>query len=256
MTIKPFLARLAPATLVAALSFAVLSGTSQPPAAPAASAPQVAITDRFISAESLAELALSFPKPPSEHVEFERSVSLLLKEHAADWPLAAQRAKESAPKDAYSLPGFDFLLLVDEALAAEVKAAAKPEAKAAACRARYPMTCAILDRATQDLIKSKYKPFPRPRPTGDRTDSYPSGHAALAVMQCRLLWEIIREQHPEAEVTLLNESYSRAVDRVVIAIHHPTDIAAGLAYGLAVSRRIIDQSPGFKAALETARKEW
>jgi hypothetical protein len=107
------------------------------------------------------------------------------------------------------------------------------------------------------MVTSKYKPFERPRPIGDHRDSYPSGHAAQAILQCRLLTEIVREKHPEAEETLLREAYARAIDRVMIAIHHPTDIAAGLGFGLAAARLIIESdSEEFRRTLEAARKEW
>lgn len=255
------------AALLATLALGGVLGFSlQPPAtAPAPKAPMsdagasspTLLPERFIPADTLNALALSLPKPPTEVAVFDRDVAHFLRDHAADWPRAAERARATAPKDDYSKHGFDYLVLIDDKLAADVKAAPTPAAKAAACRARCPATCAILERATRDLVTSKYKPFERPRPIGDHHDSYPSGHAAQAILQCRLLWEIVREKHPSAEDVLLNEAYARAIDRVMLAIHHPTDIAAGLGFGLATARLIIDaDSPEFHKALEDARREW
>ena len=252
------------ASILAALALGGVLGFSlQPPATaprpmtePAAASPTL-LPERFIPAETLNALALSLPKPPADIAQFDREVAHFLRDHAADWPRAAERAKATAPKDEYSKHGFDYLVLIDDKLAADVNAAATPAARAAACRARCPATCAILERATRDLVTSKYKPFERPRPIGDHRDSYPSGHAAQAILQCRLLWEIVRDKHPGAEDVLPNEAYARAIDRVMIAIHHPTDIAAGLAFGLATARLILEaDTPEFHKTLEAARQEW
>lgn len=239
----------------------MLGFSLQPPATAPRPAPDEAersptlLPERFIPVETLDRLALSLPKPTDE--TFDRDVAHFLRDHAADWPHAAQRAKETAPKDEYSKHGFDYLVLIDDQLAAAVSAAPTPAAKAAACRARCPATCALLERATRDMVTSKYKPFERPRPIGDRRDSYPSGHAAQAILQARLLWEIVGEKRPQAEETLLREAYARAIDRVMIAIHHPTDIAAGLGFGLASARLIIEaDSEEFRKTLDAARKEW
>jgi len=253
---------LCPAIPAAAVALSLLCGTAPQPPAPTAGAPAHATSkksdaDRFVSVEALNELALSFPRPPADVAEFDLAVTFLLKDLAADWPRAAERARESAPNDAYSTGGLGFLTLVDNTLAAEAAAAPTLEDRAALCRARYPATCALLDRAARDLGTSKYKPFPRPRPTGDRKDSYPSGHAALAAMECRLLWEVVRDSRPQSEDTLLREAYARAFDRVVLTVHHPTDVAAGVAFGFAAAGIIIKtDAPAFRESLDAARKEW
>ncbi len=242
-------------TLFVAFALGGILGLSLQP--PARAVPSKLPVERFIAADALNALALGLPAPSDEVTPFEREVALLLKNRAADWPRAAERANENAPNHAYTTGGLCYLTLLDEVLADEVGRVPELDDKAAACRARYPATCALLERAARDLVTSKYKPFPRPRPTGDRHDSYPSGHTAQAALECRLLWEIVREKRPEAEDVLLREACARAFDRVVLAVHHPTDVTAGVAFGFAAAGLIIQSdSDQVRAALEAARAEW
>ena len=85
-------------------------------------------------------------------------------------------------------------------------------------------------------------------PKGD-SQSYPSGHAALARVIGLILAEMVPERGPE----FLARADEAGLDRVIGGVHHPTDVAAGKALADEVYAVLL-QSPTFVAERESVRR--
>lgn len=128
-----------------------------------------------------------------------------------------------------------------------------------------PRTMAILEKAAKESVAvahSAKEAWDRPRPPKQdarvkplvelpTNASYPSGHAALAMVWAKLLSQLA----PDRAEDLERRARLVAWDRVVAGVHFPSDVAAGLVLGDAVARRMLE-SPALKAELEEARGEW
>jgi acid phosphatase (class A) len=100
------------------------------------------------------------------------------------------------------------------------------------------------------LFKAKYE---RPRPfrrdearfkpcyPESHGTSYPSGHAAISQAYALALGDL----DPPHRALYLKEAAQAGLNRVIGAVHHPSDIKAGAALGSAVYERI-KQTPQFK----------
>lgn len=101
--------------------------------------------------------------------------------------------------------------------------------------------------------------FPRPRPflyvkglepciPREKTQAYPSGHAAIAQLQARVLASLF----PERAEAFLERARVIGRDRVLAGVHHPSDVAAGQA----LADQIYDalkKSAAYRAALAEAK---
>ncbi|MFN0010501.1 MAG: acid phosphatase [Phycisphaerales bacterium] len=127
-----------------------------------------------------------------------------------------------------------------------------------------PRTAAFLKAAAADagpLTNAAKDHFKRPRPPSiDRrvnpheephaSFGYPSGHSTGAMLWATLLAEMLPEKRNELRARAAAAGYSR----IVLGVHFPSDVVAGLASGEAIGRAII-AAPRAKAALEDARQE-
>lgn len=127
-----------------------------------------------------------------------------------------------------------------------------------------PRTFAFLKAATADastIYNGAKDHFKRPRPPAiDRrvnpidavptSLSYPSGHGTRSMLWATLLAECL----PEQRTALRARSASIAYSRVVLGVHFPSDVAAGMASGEMIAAAII-AGPKARADLEAARAE-
>jgi acid phosphatase (class A) len=114
-------------------------------------------------------------------------------------------------------------------------------------------------RSVIDDVKDRW---PRKRPfqaSGDvkpceanrpKSNSYPSGHAALGSFLGRVLTEIAPAQHEVLEKRGLAYGWSR----VVCGFHYPTDVEAGRRIGTIVAETLLSK-PAFAEQIRIARKD-
>jgi acid phosphatase (class A) len=129
---------------------------------------------------------------------------------------------------------------------------------------RLPRTALLFDAIAADSKffsvtgKDHWK---RPRPTvaNDRLQkevapekeaSYPSGHAARGMMFALVLAEVVPDRRPE----LLARGEEIGFDRVIAAVHYPSDVVSGRTLGQALARELMRDSK-FRAALDDVRAE-
>lgn len=91
---------------------------------------------------------------------------------------------------------------------------------------------------TDYYIQLLKKEFPRQRPflymktitpcvAKEVTGAYPSGHATIAKLYALILADI----YPDKKALLIKRADQIALDRVIVGMHHPTDIQAGKLLG-------------------------
>lgn len=83
----------------------------------------------------------------------------------------------------------------------------------------------------------------------EKSLSYPSGHATLAVLYALVLGDIL----PDKSQVLHERSQVIAQDRVLAGVHHPSDIAAGKKLGQVLYNEI-SQSTRYKSDTEQLKK--
>lgn len=92
------------------------------------------------------------------------------------------------------------------------------------------------------------KTFKRPRPFVSNShikpciplatsDTYPSGHTAIARLFGRLLVDI----YPEREKEIMERADQVALNRIIGGVHHPSDIVAGKKLGDAIYKMMRDK---------------
>ena len=112
---------------------------------------------------------------------------------------------------------------------------------------------AILDRAK--------RLWNRPRPSRQdsrvkpaievpRNAAYPSGHATLGTC----LGMILAELAPMYRKALLERAQVIGQDRIIIGVHHPSDVVAGNKLGAYVAERLLEDA-AFRRELTKARQE-
>lgn len=129
---------------------------------------------------------------------------------------------------------------------------------------KVPLTSILVQRIldTQDAVTSPAKIYynrQRP-PLLDQSikpaipllssGSYPSGHAAGG----RAVALILAEMIPAKREELIQRSYEYAVSRIVLGVHYPSDIIAGLESGDYLTKRLLKDSE-FLLDLERATEE-
>ncbi len=104
------------------------------------------------------------------------------------------------------------------------------------------------------------KEFPRQRPflymkdispcvPKEVTGAYPSGHSTIAKLYALILSDL----YPNKRETLLKRADQIALDRVVVGMHHPTDIRTGKKLGELIYAEL-KKSKIFLDALSTVKK--
>lgn len=103
--------------------------------------------------------------------------------------------------------------------------------------------------------------FDRPRPYSTNSEikpcvtkvagakSYPSSHAAVAIVTGCMLGEL----YPDSKADI--ETYAQELGelRAIIGVHHPSDVAAGQKLGLEICQRLMED-PDFQAELKAIKK--
>lgn len=135
---------------------------------------------------------------------------------------------------------------------------------AAADAAKLPLTVAliarVLDTAEQAIQPAKSF-FNRPRPPledpsfkplvkAPDSAAYPSGHATFATAAAIVLSGMV----PEKRAELMARAADFAESRLILGVHHPSDIGAGYASGALVATRLA-ADPGFRQDAAAARAE-
>ena len=82
------------------------------------------------------------------------------------------------------------------------------------------------------------------------TGSYPSGHATRA----RLMAVVLGSMLPEYRASLFARAQDYAESRLILGVHHRSDIVAGGAAGSAIAAVLLND-PAFRAAYAPARDE-
>ena len=132
-------------------------------------------------------------------------------------------------------------------------------------KAKMPLTADLLDKAEKDthaITEDAKRFWDRDRPSHQDSRitpllkvptnaSYPSGHATRAILWARILGVL----SPKDKEALRDRARLVALDRVIIGVHYPTDVAAGMALGDAIADQLM-LSEAFKADLEKAKAEW
>lgn len=192
--------------------------------------------------------ALPAPVTTAETTAFE--TALVAKVRSSASPNAAAWAK-----DAGADSPCDLLLVLDPTIAHE--GGGKPTLDD--YKRAYPRISDLLIKANADssagwnIAKKKFQRV-RPALTSlTSADTYPSGHAARAAVQARLLTALA----PAAERDLLREAWFRALCRITLGVHYPTDVAAGFAFGQDFAGRLLEEgNDQFEHDLKAAQAEW
>ena len=135
---------------------------------------------------------------------------------------------------------------------------------AAADPAKLPLTVALVARlldTTDQAITPAKSFFKRPRPPIEdpaftalaplpKTRAYPSGHATFATAVAIVLSDLV----PEKRAELMARATDFAESRLILGLHHPSDIGAGYSSGALVATKLL-ADPGFRADAAAARAE-
>jgi acid phosphatase (class A) len=108
---------------------------------------------------------------------------------------------------------------------------------------RLPLFAAFFARVESDvekLVDAAKVHWQRPRPpySPEKNGSYPSGHAAFAASTAIILSEMV----PEKRDAIFTQARLFAENRIILAVHYPSDISAGWIAGtLAVAAMMRDK---------------
>lgn len=83
----------------------------------------------------------------------------------------------------------------------------------------------------------------------EKSLSYPSGHATLAILYALVLSDIF----PDKSVQFKDRADVIAQDRVLAGVHHPSDISGGKKFGQILYNEIV-KSPRYKIDIEQYKK--
>lgn len=135
---------------------------------------------------------------------------------------------------------------------------------AAADPAKLPLTVALVQRVldtTEQAIAPAKAYFDRPRPPIEdpafaalvplpKSQAYPSGHATFATATAILLSDLV----PEKRAELMARATDFSESRLILGVHHPTDIGAGYSCGALVATRLL-ADPAYRSDAAAARAE-
>lgn len=130
--------------------------------------------------------------------------------------------------------------------------------------AQLPLTVALVQRVldtTEQAIQPTKKFFNRPRPPledaafkplvkAPETEAYPSGHAAFATAAAIVLSGMA----PEKRAELMARATDFAESRLILGVHHPSDIGSGYAAGALVAAQLA-ADPRFRTDAAAAQAE-
>lgn len=128
-----------------------------------------------------------------------------------------------------------------------------------------PRTAAFIKQVEHDsstVSRAAKKHWSRPRPFDQSPDlkplvekptssSYPSGHTTRAAVWSETLVLLA----PEKADAIRARARLIGLDRIIVGVHFPSDVAAGNALGKAIVSKMTE-SPAFQQDLAEARAEW
>ncbi|MBS0190843.1 MAG: phosphatase PAP2 family protein [Phycisphaerales bacterium] len=228
-------------TLIAAtlLASPLLVGWQVAPAAPAAPA-----AGKYLAADAIDVRAL-LPDPPAPHSPVsDGEIDIVLAAQADAAPASVARA---ASEDAM------VVWLFADVLGRDFNAS------------KMPKTAAFLKQIERDskAVSDRAKAiWSRPRPYEQNpairlqiekpgNNSYPSGHSTRAAVWA----ETLALFAPEKAEAIRARARLIGLDRIILGVHFPSDVAAGYSLGRAVTEAM-KKDPAFQKDLEEARSEW
>ncbi len=118
-----------------------------------------------------------------------------------------------------------------------------------------PLTARFFDRIGSDvhrLVLEAKAYWERPRPDGvaKKHASYPSGHAAFAASTAIVLSRLL----PEKRDAIFTQARIFAVNRILLGVHFPTDIASGWTAGT-LAAFVMMHDPAFQRDFAQAQAE-
>lgn len=216
---------------------------SQTPPAPTTK-PEAPAPGKYIAPDGI-DLRALLPDPPAPHSPISSGeIEIILAAQSDASPASRRRAIDEDNMKVW---------LFADALGPSFNAADKPKT-AAFIKQIERDSHAISDRAK--------KVWNRPRPyiqdpriklvtEGPNSNSYPSGHATRASAWTETLCLLV----PEKSDAVRARGRLIGLDRIILGVHFPTDVAAGNALGKAIIEEM-QKDPAFQRDLEEARKEW
>jgi acid phosphatase (class A) len=120
---------------------------------------------------------------------------------------------------------------------------------------RLPLTARFFSHMrsdVQNLIDEAKTYWDRPRPSGapKRRGSYPSGHAAFASSAAIVLSQLI----PSKRDAIFAQARKFAVNRIILGLHYPTDVASGWTAGT-LAAYVMMRSPAFQRDYAAVKAE-
>ncbi|MGH7244988.1 MAG: phosphatase PAP2 family protein [Phycisphaerales bacterium] len=130
---------------------------------------------------------------------------------------------------------------------------------------QMPKTAAFVKQIERDshaISDRAKKMWERPRPyiqdpriklvtDGPSSNSYPSGHATRAASWTEVLCLLV----PEKADAIRARGHLIGLDRLILGVHFPSDVAAGNALGKAIVDKM-KENAAFQVDLAAARAEW
>lgn len=218
--------------------------TQPQPQAAAAAPPTAPIVGKYIAPDAIdVRQLLPDPPPPNSPIS-SGEIELILAAQADASPAARGRAIEEDNMKVW---------LFADVLGPSFNAESKPKT-AAFIKQIERDSKAISDRAKQ--LWNRPRPYvqdPRIKLVTDKpgNNSYPSGHATRGQS-----WtEVLCLMFPEKSDAIQARGRLIGLDRMILGVHFPSDVAAGNALGTAIVEKM-SQSPVFQSDLEAARAEW
>ena len=120
---------------------------------------------------------------------------------------------------------------------------------------RLPVTAAFFAHVSSDvqnLVLGAKAYWQRPRPNGanKRHGAYPSGHAAFAASTAIVLAQLV----PAKRAAIFAQARIFAVNRILLGLHYPTDIASGWTAGT-LAAYVMMRDPRFRHDFAAAAAE-
>lgn len=211
---------------------------------PTSAKPQAPVVGKYIAPDAI-DLHALLPDPPAPNSPISNGeIEIILAAQSDASPASRQRAiDEDAMK----------VWLFADALGPSFNADDKP------------MTASFIKQIERDskAISDRAKAtWNRPRPyiqdpriklftQGPSNNSYPSGHATRASAWTETLCLLV----PEKADAIRARGRLVGLDRIILGVHFPSDVAAGDALGKAIVQQM-QQNSLFRHDLEEAQKEW